>query len=125
MTVPGGLECTPPVGACIPDIIMSSGGYFGSPPPLQVEIVRFTAEPGATAVPPDGFWTCTVPGSTQLSVDPTVPTARPVAVMAFAAKDRSKLSTFGTLQVETVMFTAEPGATAVPPDGLCDRTVPG
>ncbi len=114
--------------ACVRPTTSGTAIWTGSGP---LETVRFTAKPGMASVAASGFWLMTCPaGTVSLKASVTVPTARPAPVRAASAAACVMPTTLGTVTcpgsgpLETVRFTADPGAAMVPATGSCAVTCP-
>jgi hypothetical protein len=94
-----------------------------------VETTRLTALPGATCVPPTGFWLMTDPaGTVELAAVETLPTVSPMFVNVVVAAACVAPTTEGTVTIrgpeETTRLTALPAATGVPLVGFWLMTSP-
>jgi hypothetical protein len=64
---------------------------------VQTVIPMPTCEPGATWVPPPGFWPSTMPGWTQLLTDELTAGVSPAFLIAASALAAGSPTTFGTV----------------------------
>src|ERR1700719_2046033 len=110
--------------ACVIPTTLGTGTGAG-----PVDITRFTAVPGFSSVPANGLSLITFPAATvPLDCGGTVPTVSPAPGLALVAADCVNPTTLGTGTcagpVDTTRFTAVPGFSSVPANGLSLITFP-